>query len=585
MKKIMNLWLMAALVCGLSLGVICCSDDDDNDDIVSVVEIDKTLTTRGIETDMQSAIIEVPVKCDGHWTATLDKGTRWARILEWQVSYNGPKTLRIAIDENLTKYDRRTTLNIGNSDGELTRIKVSQYYNFEGQPPTNGSGQAFADKGLGTGIDYDYVLNMKNVASSDGSFDATKVHHLNNLFNITAIQEKMKAGGGLQKSAYVESVIPIANLMAQLMDSSVVQAKHLDVSLTLGVQFGPISFDGHGEYNSNKKESRAIVDYTIVRNCPMYNVYVSPAELAEFAENVKNNQVDLDAEEAAFARIDEEIEFYLKKNKRRRNIEVNEDGLTEEQAEIIAAMEDAISVYYDYGGIYSSGFTGRCNELRAAITKRKERGKAIDTEKADATLNAIDNEYGPFFIAGGDYGGAMIMHCEIDTMMLAGKDSLGGELSAEFAGMFEVEGEFHYTTEGYSLLRNSNTKMYIYGGNANETADKMLGIITGGNATDLQKWQGAMKNWISSMYSPSGADPQLSEAAPISYTITPIWTLFRDPDVQKYVQDYFMKKYADRGINAYFGIMNGTVAPPSFSELVDPNSDFWNDSNPASGGK
>ena len=574
MKKYFNLLLMAALVCGLSLGVTSCKNDDDTED-TSVISIDKDITTRGVETDMQSAVIEVPVKCNGHWTATLKKGTTWARILEWQVTYDGPKTLRIAIDENLSKADRRTTLNIGNSDGELTKIEVRQYYNFEGQPPTNGSGQAFADKGLGTGIDYDYVLNMKEVSTRNGDFDASKVHHLNNLFNITVIQEKMKASGGLQKSAYVESVIPIASLMAQLMDSSLVQSKHLDVSLTLGVQMGPISFDGHGEYSSDKKESRAIVDYTIVRNCPMYNVYVSPAELAKFAED--NNQVDLDAENAAWAQIDAEIEFYLRKNKRRRNLEVNEDGLTEEQAEIIAAMEDAVSVYYDYGGIFSSGFTGRCNELRAAITKRKERHLSIDTEKADATLNAIDNEYGPFFIAGGDYGGAMIMHCDIDTMALAGKDSLGGELSAEFAGMFEVEGSFHYTAEGYTLLRNSNTKIYIFGGNANETADKMLGIITSGDATNLNKWQGAMKDWISSMYSPSGDDPKLSEAAPISYTITPIWTLFRDADVQEYVQNYFLKKYASRGINAYFGIMNGSVAPPAFSELVDPNSEFWSD--------
>ena len=574
MKKYFNLLLMAALVCGLSLGVTSCKNDDDTED-TSVISIDKDITTRGVETDMQSAVIEVPVKCNGHWTATLKKGTTWARILEWQVTYDGPKTLRIAIDENLSKADRRTTLNIGNSDGELTKIEVRQYYNFEGQPPTNGSGQAFADKGLGTGIDYDYVLNMKEVSTRNGDFDASKVHHLNNLFNITVIQEKMKASGGLQKSAYVESVIPIASLMAQLMDSSLVQSKHLDVSLTLGVQMGPISFDGHGEYSSDKKESRAIVDYTIVRNCPMYNVYVSPAELAKFAED--NNQVDLDAENAAWAQIDAEIEFYLRKNKRRRNLEVNEDGLTEEQAEIIAAMEDAVSVYYDYGGIFSSGFTGRCNELRAAITKRKERHLSIDTEKADATLNAIDNEYGPFFIAGGDYGGAMIMHCDIDTMALAGKDSLGGELSAEFAGMFEVEGSFHYTSEGYTLLRNSNTKIYIFGGNANETADKMLGIITSGDATNLNKWQGAMKDWISSMYSPSGDDPKLSEAAPISYTITPIWTLFRDADVQEYVQNYFLKKYASRGINAYFGIMNGSVAPPAFSELVDPNSEFWSD--------
>ena len=575
MKIKFNTLLMAALVCGLSLGVASCNDKDDVDGEASVVEIDKTITARGIETDMQSAVIEVPVNCDGHWTATLDKGTRWARILEWQVSYDGSKTLRIAIDENLSKVDRRTTLNIGNSDGELTKVDVRQYYNFEGQAPTNGSGQAFADKGLGTGVDYNYVLNMKNVANTNEEFDAKKVHHLNNLFNISVIEDLIKRGK-LQKSAYVESVIPIANLMAQLMDSSLVQSKYLSVSLTLGVEFGPISFEGHGEYSSKKIENRAIVDYTIVRNCPMYNTYVSPAELATFAEDPKNNHADFEAEDAAFEQIDREIASYVRANNRPgRHVVVNDRGLTEEQEEIIQALEDAVSIYYDYGGVFSSSFTGRCNELRTAITRRKLRKLPIDTEKADATLNALDNEYGPFFIAGGDYGGALIMHCDIDTMYLAGADSLGGELSAEFSGMFEVEGEFTYTTDGYDLLRKSNTKIYIYGGNANPTADAMLACVTSGNATDLTKWQGLMKAWIESMHSSTGDDPKLSEAAPISYTITPIWTLFRDADVQQYVQEYFMKKYADRGINAYFGIMNGSVAPPAFGEIIDPNSDFW----------
>lgn len=576
MKFKFNYLLTAALVCGLSLAATSCKDDnDDADDNASVVEIDKDITAHGVETDMQSAVLEVPVKCDGHWTATLPKGTTWARILEWQVSYEGAKTIRIAIDENRTGVDRRTKLCIGNSDGELTKIDVVQYYNFEGQPPTNGSGQAFSDKGLGTGLDYDYALNVKLKTNPDEQFEPTKVHGLNNLFNISVIEDLIKRGK-LQKSAYVETVIPVAQLEAALMDSSVVQNKTLDVALTLGVQFGPVSFEGHGEYSSVKQESRAIVDYTIVRNCPMYNAYLSPAELTSYANNPANNHLDEEGIDAAYAQIEAEIAEYVKINKRsRRKLEVNEEGLTAEQAEIIDNMWDAIEFAYDYAGIFSSAFTDRQNDLYNAITRRIRANRPIDTEKADAALNTLDNNYGPFFIAGGDYGGNLVMHCEIDTMYLNGQTTFGGELSAEFAGMFEVEGEFHYTEEGYDLLRKSNTKINIVGGNANDTADDMLKCVTGGNATDLSKWQGLMRDWIASMYSPTFDSPNQSQAAPISYIVCPIWTLFSDPQVQQYAQEYFMKKYANRGIYSYFGIINGDIHPGA-NETLNTSSDFWN---------
>ena len=34
MKKLMNFWLMAALVCGLGLSVTSCKDDDDDSKIL-----------------------------------------------------------------------------------------------------------------------------------------------------------------------------------------------------------------------------------------------------------------------------------------------------------------------------------------------------------------------------------------------------------------------------------------------------------------------------------------------------------------------------------------------------------------------
>lgn len=577
-KKLFNWTLMAAMCSGLGLTIVACSDDDDKKaPTVEAVTIESDLLTHGIETDMQSAVIEVPVKCNGQWTATLKEGTNWAQILDWQVTFNGPKTLTLILDENLSKVDRSTTLTIGNSAGQFQRIPVRQFYNYKGQAPTNGSGQAYADKGLGTGIDYDYAMNVKSKENTDEKFDPTMIHGLNNIFNISQI-EKLKETGKLQASAYVEAPISLADLQAAMLDSSLVQSKHLDVSIDLEVSFGMIEFSAHAAYNSDKVESRGHVDYTIVRNAPMYNIYLSPAELSAYAQ--KNRKIDMTDLSGMRQQIEELQNTYKELNEWFGETDVNENGLTPDQQTEINNMKSSIPINFDFAGIFSTNFTQRYNELYNAIVRNTTAGKAVDKTAADQTLNALDNEYGPFFIAGGNYGGAMVMHCEIDTMYLKGSATFEGSLSAEFSGLFNVTGDFHYTEEGYNLLRNSNTKINIVGGNANKTADDMLNVIWSGNPGELPKWQGIMKGWLSSMQTDGEWNPNVnkynqSEATPIMFTITPIWSLFSEPAIQQYAQDFFIEKYRDRGIEGYSNIMHGTMQAPGANSLLNSESDYW----------
>lgn len=584
--KTMNWMLLAALTLGLGMSVTSCKDDDDNNAVetASTVTIGGDLLTRGLETDARSAVVEVPVTSEGSWHATLaSNASDWARVQEWDVEYTGDKTLSITIDANLTGAGRSTTLFISNSDGDTQRVTIRQTATTDGASQENGSGEKWADAGLGCGVDYDYALNMKAiVASTSGSadmeFQPTKVHGLNNLFNITRIQE-LQASKKLQNSAYVESAISLAELNAQLFDSCVVQSKSIDVALTIGVELGPVAFNANGHYSASKEESRAKVDYTITRYCPMYNVYLSPAELSSYATDPQNNHVDYDADEDAMDQIDAIAEHYRQLNERKvkRGITLvlNEDGLTEDQQEEIERMYDQLPVIMDYAGIFSTSFTKRYNELYNAIQRPTILGKDIDYAAANQTLNAIDNEYGPFFIAGGDYGGLITMHCDVDTMRLEGKASISGELSADLmGGLFDVHGEFSYNEDGLSLLRNSNTKMFIYGGNANETASNLLGLITGGDATNMNLWQGYLQAWIESMWSKTESSPVQSAAAPISFVVTPIWTLFREAAIQQYAQDYFMAKYADRNIESYFGIMKGNYQP-TIDDILTLDSDFW----------
>ena len=58
-----------------------------------------------------------------------------------------------------------------------------------------------------------------------------------------------------------------------------------------------------------------------------------------------------------------------------------------------------------------------------------------------------------------------------------------------------------------------------------------------------------------------------------SFVIEPIWTLFDDPAIQEYAQNYFVKKYEDRGIKGYLGIGLGLVEATA-DDLLNADSEF-----------
>lgn len=590
MKKPFNFLLMGALVCGLSLSVTSCKDDDDNNDnseeSMTTLTFDSDLLKHGVETDMQSAVIEVPIKADGLWTATLRtaKGgydiPDWCRILDWHVSYDGNQTLEIAIDENLTKVGRTCYLVLGNNGDQYTPITVYQNTTYKGDDLGNGSGQAFADLGMGTGIYYDYLLNMKNKENETREFNPTLIHGSNNIFNMTRIQA-LKASGKLQKSAYVEAPIELDNLKASLLDSCVSQSKRCSVSVELGVEFGVLSFSGKGRYNSRKDEDKAHVDYTIVRQAPMYNVYLSPAELTAYS--ARNRRMDRETQDLLEEEIEDMMERYHKKNQR--NIDrgklspkdLDKDGLTEEQAAEIDCMYDNSPIEYDFAGIFSMAFASHYNKLYNAITRRKTKGKPIDTETADYVLKVIDTQYGPFYIDGGNFGGLMVVHARVDTMSLRGLSQFGGTANLEaLGGAIKLDASFSYTEDGYNAWHYIQPEFHIYGGNAKDTSTQLLSIIASGNPNDMNKWQGVLLNWINSMESPDSDMPgtNLSKASPISFIVQPIWQLFNEPDIQVYARDFFLNEYRDRGIEAWEQLCIGGVNPKA-DDLLDVNSDFW----------
>ena len=544
--------------CALMLGLSSCTKDVQP---VSSLVINEDLRVHGVETDMQSAIIEVPVEATGKWFAGLDENADWVSLVHPKLEYEGSQTLRLAFDENRTGADRKTTLYFFDSKDEMTEVVVRQYYNFEGEAPTNGSGEAFAGKGLGCGIDYDYLLDTKSIKrrcvmedakvaagtmqeSERTQFEPTKVKKNNNIFNLARIEELIETSH-LHNSAYKETVISLADLQAQMLDSSLVQDKSAELKLTLKVAFGPISFQASAGYSSKKTEGRSYVDYTIVRHAPMYNIVLSEAELGSYAEDYMASEMP-SAEEirTQLANIATMRQNYLELN-----ASMGREGLTAAQQKKINAMYELVG-RPTFDNLFSTSFSRMYWDLYSAIAEG-------DNDKADKVLNNIDNYYGPFYISGGDYGGAIICHAQVDTLRMEGNATVTGDLQGGMQGVFQVTGKFTYTEKGWDAMHHSNCKFYIYGGNANETANNLWAICMGSAPDDLNKWQQTLKAWVDSMYSPTDSSPLMSEAAPLSWICTPIWTLFFDYDMQTYAQNWFLQRYADRGIYEYLGIMKG----------------------------
>lgn len=513
----------------------------------------------GIEVDMQSHVIEMDIKAEGEWVAVSDADHNWLAINDNVLTYKGPSHILVLIDENRTEVDRKSTLYIEDSKGEIHQVPVRQNYNYNGEAPTNGSGLAFSNNGVGFGVDYDYVLDTRGIAKRNALEDAriannqmkeedrtqfspTKVKRNNPIFNITRI-ERLMSDGKLGKQTYVETEIPYVDLYAKLMDSTVCQAKHLDVSLELGVSFGCIEFVASATYDSDATEERQKMDYTVVRNSPIYNVSISEAEVSSYAENTIYWELeDEKSFNAKLEIIEKKIERYYKINKGEFLNAVQQKVIDGEYAKLDCPTFD---------GVFASSFGEAYWDLYIAVAEN-------DEKKIDAAMTRIDDYYGPFYISGGDFGGAMTIHAVIDNLSMEGYVEAGGDLDADIAGAFKVTGKFNYSENGMKLMRDANARFYIYGGDANTVSDMMTGIMFGEEPTNRDAWTDAITYWIDTMYSES-EHVDLSMAAPISFIITPVWNLFWDVDMQKTAKEWFIKKYESRGIKEYLGIMDGSA--------------------------
>ena len=567
MKKYFNYLLMAGMVCGLSMGMVACSDDDDdNNDVVQPItmSVDQNVITRGITVDVHSSIVEIPVKCSGSWQAWLPSDVEWVDLEGESVFFEGNQVLRLHFDENRDKVDRSTTLRIITDDGEEVKIKVTQTQLWNGQTPDNGSNaQWFGDNGIGRGFNYEYMFEGDPDSNHRVKFDPQRMTMLNPIFNWANIVELQKKTGTdgkkiLSADAYVENT-PEAIDFSDIMRDSLVHGKDsIGVTFDLEISFGFVEFEGHGEYKAKENKDAVKLNYLISRSATVYEVFTSPSELAMAANDLGGESELTDEElEAQEAKILKKEANYKKQNqmKYKRKKEATPEQLDPDYLE--PWQEEAINAEYDklgtptYAGIFSKSFGRLYFKLNRAVESGNDEALANLLEK-------LDSDYGPLFVGRGWFGGSLNMRVLVDKDSIDTDGQFSGTLAGGVNNIFHIEGTVTYMEEATRYVRNSDAYISVYGGNASETANKLMAHFSSDAPTDrqhlleiLEKWGDSLKETIDD----NGKNVP-SKAVMESMQLIGIWTLFDNEDTANAVRDYMFQKHPD--LKKYVGDILGS---------------------------
>ena len=580
MKKQFNLLLMAALVCGLSLGVTSCKSDEDvtsDGDLANQISVDSNLLTHGVEVDIEGGTVDVTIDGKGTWMATID-GADWVGILKEQATYTGKQTLTLSFDRNLTNAGRRTQLVIIDENGFDTSIPVYQSPLYKGQEPSNGSAAAFSSKGLGHGVNFNYFLNLNNQGdrvnkeTNSTSLNTRQVINNDVLFNFMRIRE-LQQQDILPFEAYTETPIEIGDMQAVMCDKVYSEDKSLKAEAKLGIELGILNVEAQFKYSSHKKEDRAKIDYNIVRRAPMYDVRIASGEVSAYAFQYSIDHLREITDEEIEA-IEKQEENWKKANSRRKG----------GKAELTATQQRQIDQKWanlytqDFDGVFSMCFSRWYGQLAYWVPEltsedSDEAQKATARKNVKEAMQMLDDYYGPFYLTQAEYGGSFNIMCKVDTSYTNGRDTIGGTLSANLAGIGSLGGSVTYSSEGSNLFRNSNCNFQVFGGKAQDITSALFRLTHSAQMTDFESWNGVLNGWIDTMRSPEnpkyGDLSEQSHAELLTFTMKPLWHMMPDAEVAAFARAWFVNRYWDKGILAYLNIIEGSEDCNELQEFFD----------------
>jgi hypothetical protein len=542
MIKTKNWLLMALLAVGISMNLTSCKEDNDNEQS-STFSLDEKTTRFGVETDMESAIVALTVKCAGEWSAAIDKDAAWVTIAGNELFHKGNGTLELLFDENRTGVDRTATLYLTDDADEVHAVTLRQTALFKGEVPDNSNIMTFGAKGLGCGVNINQVFPNVHNTQSKVEYNPISIPKLSSVYNLAKINSLMAKGSFVGEQPYMEDISERAQATIVKWDSLVSKDRTLDATLNLEISFGFFNMEVGGHYQASDTILGVGLDYAICRDLALYNAFVSPTVVRNYAvEQDAQDQLNMDDDwiDEQYDRIDDKIASYEKRNARKGIV-----GLTADQQATIDALYDAVEKH-TYGGVFSGAFAKLYQRLLSAYRNGKN-------SQMNDILEQIDAEYGPFIIGRTVLGGSLNINCWLDNTYLSTHGVLEVQAALEGDGIGSINGELHWSQNGVDYVRSSRRTYDIYGGRASDLMNAIEAVMESEDPRDSEMLNDALNDWVMSLYGVEG--DETSNSALIAISLTGVWTLFDDPDVQNIVKQFFLDKYEEFELQRYVDLM------------------------------
>ena len=152
-KTILDLTMAAAVL----LASACSSSDNE-----SLFEVETSVLSQGIQTDLHGGYYDVDLKSSQPWSASVSADCDWVDVLNGQGL--GTASVHVYVNENSTGVSRNTTLLIKSGEQQIS-VAIQQLPTKDGEPADNSAD--FMDiaynKGIGKGFDVTTLKSKSNV--------------------------------------------------------------------------------------------------------------------------------------------------------------------------------------------------------------------------------------------------------------------------------------------------------------------------------------------------------------------------------------------------------------------------------------
>lgn len=239
-KAFVTYFLGGAFFVLLTLCVWSCSDDEKE----TVLEVDQTLTTTGVQAGIDGGFFFVTVKSSGEWKASLPEECDWAGLMK--TSGKGDDVICISIDENYNEPVRSTILTLISGD-QRCEVPIMQETSNENADYFNIS----RSKGLAYGYDLRKFKVKNNAVFSLQVIDSLRK------------TDEMSYGTLLESDKLSTIVVRDVNV-----DSLETKQDSLCVRMSLNVAYGTFKLGISGGYHSGEdrkttmKQFKSAADYS-----------------------------------------------------------------------------------------------------------------------------------------------------------------------------------------------------------------------------------------------------------------------------------------------------------------------------------